>query len=80
VKIIFVGDNSQLPPIGETFLLLLAPALLQQQFGLKCQHSELTEVVRQATESPILKQAHILRQALSQQQFRRLNGKLQRKL
>ena len=72
VKIIFVGDNSQLPPIGETTSIALAPALLQQQFGLKCQHSELTEVVRQAAESPILKQAHILRQALSQQQFRRL--------
>lgn len=71
VKIIFVGDASQLPPVGETLSAALNPALLQQYFGVKCQSAQLTDVVRQAEHSPILKQAQFLREALDNQQFRR---------
>lgn len=71
VKIVFVGDASQLPPVGETLSTALAPTLLTQLFGVRCQHAELTDVVRQAQHSPILKQAQFIRTALIEQQFRR---------
>lgn len=72
VKIIFVGDSSQLPPFGESVSTALSAEMLQQQFGLVCQSFQLTDVVRQAENSPILKQAQFLRDAIIQQQFRRL--------
>lgn len=73
VKIIFVGDSSQLPPFGESISTALSAPMLQQQFGLRCQSFQLTDVVRQAEHSPILKQAQFLRDAMISQQFRRLS-------
>ncbi len=73
VKIVFVGDASQLPPVGETISAALAPTMLQQLFGVRCQSFQLTDVVRQAEHSPILKQAQFLRNALAEQQFRRFS-------
>jgi exodeoxyribonuclease-5 len=64
-KMIFVGDNAQLPPVG----LDISPALnieyLKSTFNLKIQTLELTEVVRQAMESGILMNATRLREKLA---------------
>jgi len=60
-KIIFIGDNAQLPPIRG----IDSPALNQNMFkvvyNLSCESFELTEVVRQKSESGVMKNAQFLR-------------------
>ena len=62
-RLILVGDSAQLPPVG----LEESPALskvLMDQFGGVC-YTELTEVVRQASDSGILTNATALRHLIS---------------
>jgi len=72
-KIIFVGDNAQLPPVGMNF----SPALNRDYLGGTCnlstQEYELTEVVRQQLESGILHNATRLRESLRTNTFFNLN-------
>ena len=60
-KLIFMGDTAQLPPIG----LSVSPALnlqyLKSAFNLELYHQQLTEVVRQTSDSGILYNATQLR-------------------
>ncbi len=64
-KLILVGDDAQLPPVGQ----LLSPALdneaLQLKFSLKTDEVTLTEVMRQEVDSGILVNATNLRNQLS---------------
>ncbi len=63
-KLILVGDTAQLPPIGT----ILSPALDKsrlEMLNFNVYISELTDVVRQATESGILSNATILRYAIN---------------
>lgn len=64
-KIIFVGDSAQLPPIGNTHSPALDSDYLYSHFNQQalCQH--LTQVVRQALQSGILKNASNIRWSLA---------------
>ncbi|PZD79227.1 ATP-dependent RecD-like DNA helicase [Mesonia sp. K7] len=63
-KLIFIGDTAQLPPVHQS----LSPALDDEKLSVysrkKIQSIELNEVVRQQTESNILKNATLLRETL----------------
>lgn len=66
-RLILVGDNAQLPPVGQ----LLSPALeadfLMGSFKMDLQELVLTEVMRQQAESGILWNATKLREGLAQE-------------
>lgn len=64
-KIVFVGDNAQLPPVGQRISPAMDLQYLQHEYCLAAQETTLSEVVRQSTESGILKNAHKIRKALS---------------
>lgn len=55
MKIIFMGDSAQLPPVGED----ISPAFLVPN------NSELSEIVRQKSENPILKLTEVLRKQIA---------------
>ena len=63
-KLILIGDNAQLPPVGQ----LISPALdkdyLESGYGVSVHHSLLTEVMRQEGDSGILMNATDLRNQL----------------
>ena len=62
-RLMLVGDNAQLPPVGQS----LSPALSSDflsGYGLRVSHYQLTEVARQALESGILANATRLRDML----------------
>lgn len=71
-KVIFIGDNAQLPPVGMKFSPALKSDYLKKEFGLDIQSYELTEVVRQKEDSGILKNASSLRKSLKDQVFNKL--------
>ena len=60
-KLIFIGDIAQLPPVGRSLSPALDPQFLIQNYYLKLKGVELTQVMRQATESGILHNATKLR-------------------
>ncbi|MDZ4239767.1 MAG: AAA family ATPase [Hydrogenophaga sp.] len=72
-KVIFIGDNAQLPPVG----MNSSPALDADY--LRCEHHvhstsfELTQVVRQKSESGVIANAIPLRQSLHDNVFNRLS-------
>lgn len=72
-KIIFIGDNAQLPPIGMKFSPALQDEYLKTHFGLACSIFELKEVVRQKSESGILKNSVSLRKSLENNVFNQIN-------
>jgi ATP-dependent exoDNAse (exonuclease V) alpha subunit len=63
-KVIFIGDNAQLPPINNSYSPALCEHLLRVVYKLQCQSFELTEVVRQKSESGVMKNAQALRDAM----------------
>ena len=63
-KLLFVGDAAQLPPVGENSSPALSEEYLRSKFGLRVGSAELTKVVRQAADSPILQRATELRDAI----------------
>ena len=62
--LIFIGDNAQLPPVGEEESLALSVGCLKS-LGLEVTGFQLATVMRQATESGILANATSLRQAIT---------------
>lgn len=72
-KIIFIGDNAQLPPVNMNFSPALDGKYLQENCNLVSSEFELTEVVRQKAESGILHNATKLRQALKANIFNQLD-------
>lgn len=73
-KIIFVGDNAQLPPVN----MKVSPALSEKILGKRLpriKSYELTEVVRQKEASPILSNATSLRNAIRDEAFYKLKLK-----
>jgi len=72
-KIIFIGDTAQLPPVKMNFSPALDKNYLKDRYNLKIEEVELTEVVRQAKDSEILKNSTYLRKSLKNKQFRRLD-------
>lgn len=71
-KIIFIGDNAQLPPVNMNFSPALDGKYLQENCNLVLSEFELTEVVRQKLESGILHNATKLRQSLKANIFNQL--------
>jgi tRNA A37 threonylcarbamoyladenosine biosynthesis protein TsaE len=63
-KIILVGDDAQLPPVGNHHSPALDPNYLHEKHGIAADVVELTEVVRQAADSPILAAATKIRDNL----------------
>lgn len=64
-KLVLVGDPAQLPPVGSSASLALDPTYLQQRYAVGVQQAELTEVVRQAADSPILARATAIRNTIA---------------
>lgn len=63
-RLMLVGDTAQLPPVGEEESPALQPQVLEQ-YGLHVRMVELTEVVRQAEASLVLRNATHLRLHIS---------------
>lgn len=72
-KIIFIGDNAQLPPIGMSFSPALDEKYLRDKHLLQVTSYELTEVVRQSKGSGILQNAIEIRTALKDVVFNKLD-------
>jgi hypothetical protein len=68
-KIIFTGDNAQLPPVDMNFSPALDARYLSDQFGLKSISTELSEVVRQKENSNILALATMLRKSIQENRY-----------
>ena len=71
-KVIFIGDNAQLPPVNMALSPALSTAYLKEHFTVRITEFELTEVVRQKSNSGILNNATTIRQALAKKTFNQL--------
>lgn len=71
-KIIFIGDNAQLPPVGMKLSPALSEHYLTTEYGIQLIGYELKEVVRQKSESGVLYHASQLRQAMENNVFNQL--------
>lgn len=74
-KLIFIGDDAQLPPVTDAVSPALSATYLEQHFGLLVISAELTEVVRQQADSGILEQASSIRESIDARRFNVLNIK-----
>jgi len=63
-KLLLIGDNAQLPPVGSIQSPGLELSYLKERFGLDASEIELNEVVRQEQESGILINATKLRKSV----------------
>ena len=63
-KVIFIGDNAQLPPVRNFYSPALSENVLNCVYRLACRSFELTQVVRQKSESGVMKNAQTLRDAM----------------
>ncbi|UTW11985.1 ATP-dependent DNA helicase [Marinobacterium rhizophilum] len=61
IKLLFVGDLAQLPPVGSQQSPALSPECLYSNFGLQARRYELTTVMRQGENSGILAWANAIR-------------------
>lgn len=68
-KAIFIGDTAQLPPVGQELSNALNTEYLNSHFNVSTLSFQLTQVVRQALESGILKNASNLRYRLFKENF-----------
>ncbi|NUN09196.1 MAG: AAA family ATPase [Ignavibacteriaceae bacterium] len=64
-KIIFVGDDCQLPPVNTNFSFALSESYIESTYNVKCVSGELTEVVRQVGNSGIIEIASKIRESIS---------------
>ncbi|MEF1201209.1 AAA family ATPase [Vibrio owensii] len=71
-KVIFIGDDAQLPPVGMNFSPALSSEYLSKNFGLATQGYELTEVVRQKADSGVMQNSIELRKSLNAGVFNQL--------
>ena len=71
-KVIFIGDDAQLPPVGMNFSPALDADYLFRQHHARATGYELSEVVRQKSESGVIANALPLRLSLEAKVFNRL--------
>ncbi|MGR3460946.1 MAG: ATP-dependent DNA helicase [Roseovarius sp.] len=69
VKLLFVGDLAQLPPVGEEESPALSPQRLGAEFGLTVSTFQLETVMRQREGSAILERATEIRKAIAADVF-----------
>lgn len=74
-KVIFIGDNAQLPPINMNFSPALDEEYIKKKFNLKVDSYQLVEVVRQKENSGILYNASNIRNALNENTFNQIDIK-----
>ncbi|MBQ0719031.1 MAG: AAA family ATPase [Gammaproteobacteria bacterium] len=72
-KVIFIGDDAQLPPVGMKESPALNSDYLQREYGLGTSGYELTEVVRQKADSGVMHNAVTMRKALREGVFNQLD-------
>ncbi len=65
-RLLLVGDNAQLPPVGQQNSPALDIKVLVNKYTLRAGHYELTEVVRQEKHSGILENATLIRQQIKE--------------
>jgi hypothetical protein len=75
-KLIFIGDNAQLPPVNMNFSPALDGKYLKDNCGIESKEFELTEVVRQKQDSGILYNATKIRKSLKDFVFNQLDIEL----
>jgi exodeoxyribonuclease V len=63
-RLILVGDEAQLPPVGQDFSPALLPRHIRDHYGWRIRGAALFEVMRQVQGSSILTNATVLRDAL----------------
>lgn len=69
-KIIFIGDNNQLPPVNSSFSPALNKEYLKSlPYNLKVDEIKLTEIVRQANDSGIIKNANVIKENLDKDYY-----------
>jgi ATP-dependent exoDNAse (exonuclease V) alpha subunit len=71
-KVIFIGDDAQLPPVGMDFSPALDSNYLYQKHHVHSTGFELSEVVRQKSESGVIANAFPLRKAIKDEVFNQL--------
>jgi len=71
-KLVVIGDPAQLPPVNMPISPALDSSYLEEQYGLQVNQVELTEVVRQTSDSPILKEATKIRKTLDSRIYNQL--------
>lgn len=71
-KIIFIGDDAQLPPVGMNFSPALDQKYLTREHNIKSTFFELTEVVRQKSDSGVMLNSINLRKSLKRGAFNQL--------
>ena len=71
-KIIFIGDDAQLPPVGMTFSPALDQGYLKKKYNNSSLTFELQEVVRQKTDSGVISNSIKLRESLEKRIFNQL--------
>lgn len=72
-KVIFIGDDAQLPPVGMNHSPALNGRYLSDTYNLDVSEFELTEVVRQKADSGVMDNAKILRDGLQKKVFNKLD-------
>lgn len=72
-KIIFIGDDAQLPPVNMNFSPALDSKYLRENCDIESKEFELTDVVRQKANSGILFNATKIRQSLKTNLFNQLD-------
>lgn len=71
-KFLFVGDECQLPPIGQRFSPALSPQYFYNTFNIQPIHCQLTQIMRQQSDNDIIVAANKLRLLFNL--HRELNG------
>ena len=72
-KVIFIGDNAQLPPVNMNFSPALNEQYLREKYQVSVSSYELTEVVRQQNDSGILYNATKIRNSLKNNIFNQID-------
>lgn len=72
-KVIFIGDDAQLPPVGMNFSPALDQKYLSREHNIKSTLFELTEVVRQKSDSGVMLNSINLRKSLKSGVFNQLS-------
>ena len=75
-KVIFIGDNAQLPPVGMNFSPALDEKYLLREHNYKSASFELTEVVRHKANSGVMLNSIELRKSLDKDVFNQLTMRL----
>lgn len=72
-KIIFIGDDAQLPPVGMNNSPALNAQYLRNEYNLESRECELTAVVRQKADSGVMKNSLKIRDSLKMHVFNQLD-------